>query len=733
MKKFTLLAFSFLAFQCLLNAQDNIQDLRSNYNVGDEVTITGIVINGAEMGSSVRYIQDGTAGIAIYPGADWSAWTEPLRGDEMTVTGEITEFNGLLEVGPSLTAVSINSSGNPLPDFEYTDLSDFGEDFEAQLLHLDQVQFQDGGGTFEGNSTYSFLLDGEQGVIYLRSGSALEGQIIPAGEVSLRGILSQFTFDGVGGYQLLPRDLEDIISDSSINLVSKLNQSTHSQTSITVNWLTDTPGTSVVNYGTDQSNLDQTVTGEDGVTYHETTISGLTPGTIYFMSAESSNDDSSVESSVSAFATISESSGDITVYFTGSVQTDAASIEEAYSTGAATNDTIAAYIDRCNSTLDLAVYNNSDPTIMSAIDDAYDRGVQVRYIIQGTNVNAGIQQINDNIPVHERLDDNGSGMHNKFVIIDAEDTDNCVLLTGSTNFTTNGLVEDYNNLIIFQDQSLCRGYRVEFEEMWGGSGAQPVPGNSKFSTDKLNNTPKNYTIGGSPVEVYFSPTDGTSDGIAQAIESTDNDLDFALLVFTRDELAEAVAEEDNLFLVVARGMVEQVSGQGSDFDFLVEEGVDVESHEQQQYQLHHKYCIIDHSAPDSNPTVVTGSHNWSSSAENTNDENTVVVHDARVANLYYQEWLKRWEELTVGVNDIESNWSVRFFPNPADTEVNLFIDNPLFSNLKVQIRDLTGKLVYEDYLSSKKATLDVSSYESGIYTITITDGTYSNSEKLVIQ
>ncbi|HIN42264.1 MAG TPA: hypothetical protein EYM86_07435, partial [Flavobacteriales bacterium] len=54
-----------------LSAQTDIQDLRSNYNIGDVVTITGIVTSGADLGS-VRYIQDASAGIALYPGSDWT-------------------------------------------------------------------------------------------------------------------------------------------------------------------------------------------------------------------------------------------------------------------------------------------------------------------------------------------------------------------------------------------------------------------------------------------------------------------------------------------------------------------------------------------------------------------------------------------------------------------------------------------------------------------------------------
>ncbi|MFK7757818.1 MAG: phospholipase D-like domain-containing protein [Flavobacteriales bacterium] len=721
-----------LSIALLSYAQTDIADLRNNYNVGEVVTATGIVTNGAEMGSTVRYMQDGTAGIAVYIGS-WEGFTEPQRGDEITVTGEITEFNGLLEIGPNLTAVNINSSGNTSPDFEFIDLGDFNEGVEGELVSFEGAQFVDGGSTFAGNSTYTFLHEGEQGIIYIRAGSVLEGTIIPAGQISLRGICSQFSFDGFGGYQLLPRDEEDLISDSSINLVSLLTQSEHTQNSITVNWLTDTPGSSELFYGTDPNNLSNSITGTPDVTSHEVTLTDLEPGTVYYVSAVSSNEDSSVESSVSSFVTISESSGEILVYFTGSVDTSVATTEEAIGLGIYSNDTIAAYIDRAQETLDLAVYNNNDATVMSAVNDAYERGVQIRYVSHGFTNNIGFGQLNSNIPILERQDDNGSGMHNKFVIIDANDADNCVLITGSTNFTTNGFVDDFNNFIIFQDQSICRGYQVEFEEMWGGPGPQPLLGNSKFGADKLNNTPKNYTVGGSPVEVYFSPTDGTTDAIEEAIISADSDLDFALLVLTRDQLAEAIAEEDNLFLLVARGMIEQTSGTGSDAQFLIDEGVDIESHEGVQYSLHHKYAIIDHASPESDPQVVTGSHNWSSSAENVNDENTVIVHDERIANLYYQEWFKRWSELTVGVEDINNAWEVRFFPNPVSDQLNLFVDNSQNRDLTVQLTDVTGKTVYTSALVGKKHIVPVTELSTGVYVLSILDGSSVYTEKIVVE
>jgi len=58
--------------------------------------------------------------------------------------------------------------------------------------------------------------------------------------------------------------------------------------------------------------------------------------------------------------------------------------------------------------------------------------------------------------------------------------------------------------------------------------------------------------------------------------------------------------------------------------------------------MHHKYLIVDNSDPSSDPLLLTGSHNWSSSAEYRNDENTLIVHDATIANIYYQEFTERF-------------------------------------------------------------------------------------------
>lgn len=721
----------FLAAAFSANAQDDILDARTNYDIDDEVTVTGIVTNDGALGS-VRYIQDASAGVALYPGDDWTGFDEPQIGDEITITGLLSEFNGLLEVGPDLSSVTINSSGNALPDFQVITAGEAGEDLEGELVTIEGCFFEIGGGcefgsgaqTMTGNSTYPFIANSEQGVIYVRDGNPLEGEILPTGETTVHGIVSQFSFSGFGGYQILPRNTDDLVGTSAINLASVVDQYDIVTDAISIQWSTDIAGDSKVEYGTTTA-LGMDVSDATVATDHQLTIDGLEAGTIYYIRASSTSGDDTAESSIKPYCTKSNSSGDIRVYFTQEVETSVATEEDAVALFEDMNDTIAAYIMGAQHTIDMAIYNINNSVIVDAINFAFNNGVDVRYIAQGTNLNAGVDDFESGIPINYREDDEGSGMHNKFIIVDADYEADAFVLTGSTNMTTNNLIDDFNNLIIFQDQSMARGYRLEFNEMWGSDGPEPDAGNSKFGANKTVNTPKKYVVGESPVEVYFSPTDNTTAALQCAVESTQSALNFCLLTLTRDELADAMIAVDNIF-VDARGIIEQTSGQGSDYDYILDEGFDVQSHEGVTGQLHHKYAIVDHAQPTQDPMVITGSHNWSSSAENVNDENTVVVHDARVANLYYQEFTARWDELGTSVEE-HTSVELTLYPNPVNTELTIIASET--EMIQFKIISFEGKIIREGQAQGW-TTVDCADFSSGIYTVITNDGGSSKFVKM---
>ena len=191
--------------------------------------------------------------------------------------------------------------------------------------------------------------------------------------------------------------------------------------------------------------------------------------------------------------------------------------------------------------LDVAVYNHSDAMITSAINDAYERGVRVRYITCESTATMALGSLNDNIPVLERPEVMGI-MHNKFIIIDADIADSSWVLSGSTNWTSEQIFNDPNHIIMVQDQSVARTYELEFNEMWGSDGDEPDEANAKFGSDKSNNTPHHFIVNGNQFEVYFSPSDNTTLNISNALKTADEEIDFALLVFTNNQLGNTIVE-----------------------------------------------------------------------------------------------------------------------------------------------------------------------------------------------
>ena len=702
-----------------LVAQENILDMRENYNIGQTVTVTGVVTSDDNLGS-VRYLQDATAGIALYPGQDWTAWeATPQIGDSLSVTGEITEYNGLLEVGPNLTDVTFFGQGTVPTPLEITP-SQMGENLEGQLVRINGVTFPLAGTFITGNNTYDFTSAGESGVIYVRTSNSLVGQELTGCEVDMLGIVSQFSFDGFGGYQLLPRGPVDLIPASALCYTSPVSQTNLATTSFTLSWTTDLACDGTVEYGLTED-LGLTASAITGNTpSHFVNLEGLEPGTIYYARAVSTLEDgSSALSTIRPYATVSESSGDIHVYFNGPVDHSVATEELALSLGTDMNDTVAAWIMSAQHTLDVAAYNLNDQTVEDAVNAAAANGVQIRWIYEGQNANIGLSSLDASVVTHPRTDGEGSGMHNKFIIGDADYAESSFVLTGSTNLTTGQLVSDLNNVIVLEDQSLARAYELEFEEMWGAEGMTPDAANAKFGADKSWNTPVDFLVGGSSVELYFSPTDGTNAAILSEIEAANANFEFALLTLTRDDLGDAIVELNQSFFVSPVGVIEQVNTTGSEFDNLISNGVQAYAHDVSG-DCHHKYAIVDHSEVGSDPLVITGSHNWSSSAENVNDENTVIVHDARVANLYHQEFRGILNALNGGGDAVQDlgvrHWTL--MPNPAREQAWVQGVNATDA---VTVLDAGGRQVQLDvWRQGNVAQLELGALSPGMYHVVVT-------------
>jgi len=742
MKKLIILFLFLITNHSVWSQLISIADARLQ-PIGSTVTVSGIVTSGAEFGT-IRYMQDGTGGIAVFS----SGLSTTVRGDLVTVTGVTSQFQNLLEITP-VNSWSLVASGNPLPTPIVLTPNQVVENYESMLIQINNVNFATSG-VFQGNASYNFTSNGETGVVYIRSSNPLVGTAIPTSNITLYGLVSQFG----NQYQILPRDINDLVTSSGIAITTTPYPVNISNSGFFVAWNTNIPGDAFIRYGNTPNLELGSIAGSTGTSSPVIAISGTDASELFYVQAFSVDGNDTAFSAVKPYITASNSTGIIKTYFNRPVDLNVASplSNTAQYISLAFDDTLKAYIDRAINTLDIAIYSFDDTNtgqISAAVNDAYNRGVRVRLIADGGNANAGLANLNPAIPVllSPTTPVNYYGiMHNKFFVIDAAhpDATKPVIMSGSTNWSSDQLTVDRNNLLFIQDQSLAKVYEMEFEEMWGGSGAQPVPGNSKFGPDKQDNTPHEINVAGTLVESYFSPTDNTNNQILRTISSANHELYFATLVFTRFDLAYGIEERVDLHGVYAAGIMDD-STNGSGTSFLIMQGVMGNNmllfdHASQPGILHHKYLIVDQNYFGSDPLVLTGSHNWSSSANIRNDENTLIIHSQLQANQFYQEFHNLFNSNggAVGVNELaDANSNLLVYPNPASTAIRMKMIDVKDENLTVEFLSLDGKVVIEKLVAGIQMEEGVSfenhSLSKGVYVIRITGKLTNEVRKVVIQ
>lgn len=681
-----------------------------NAAIGTTVTVSGIVTSGPSLGS-VRYVQDATGGIAAFPGSGSTPGFAPDMGDAITLTGTLTEYSGLLEITP-ISAFTVSSSGNALPEAQVISPNGVDESVEGRIVRLEGVTFS-ATGTFA-SDTYVMQSGGQQANLYLRTGHPLIGTPIPAGAVDVTGIASQYdpSLPYTSGYQLLPRSASDITPYGSIAILPPVSQSAIVPDGFTLQWQTNTAGSSQVFYGTTPT-LGSLAGNPTATTSHSVQLSGLGSATFYYARCFSVDGADTAFSGTGLYSTASSMGGDIRVYFNQSVDHSVSNGTDAIPLFGAVDDTVIAYIDRAQQTLDIAMYNTNSNPVVVAVNAAHDRGVVVRWVAEGSNANYALSSLDPAIPVVYRTDGLGSGTHDKFFVIDAEDAARATIMSGSCNWTTSSFFEDYNNLVFIQDQALARCYRTEFEEMWGGSGAQPVSALSRFGADKTDNTPHLFNVGGTLVESWFSPTDGVTAHIAAALNNAQHSLRFALYVLTENSLGDAIVAANNRPGVTVVGDVEDIYTIGSEYAYLLGQGVDVASHLDEPGSLHHKYAIIDEGTMD-DPLVITGSHNWTTSAETVNDENTLMIHSEAIANQFYQEWTAR-HNAVMAIAETGGTPDLSVWPVPARDVLHVLLPRkgPTY---ELRLLDATGRTVLR-VMASENTDLYVGRSPAGIYVL----------------
>ncbi len=323
---------------------------------------------------------------------------------------------------------------------------------------------------------------------------------------------------------------------------------------------------------------------------------------------------------------------------------------------------LIAFFAGARASIDYCCYNSSRPDVVQALLAAHSRGVHVRVITDNRRLentwvvqlrSAGVVVWSDSIGPHA-----SNYMHNKFAVRDLADADstNDRLWVASYNPNDGELRADC--AIEIPHTGLAQAYRAEFEQMWGGSGPNPDPAYAVFHTGKTDVLATHrYELNGYTVEVYFAPQDRPVDTIAARAAAAQRHLLFGVFSFTHDNLGIEMVRlwQDSVWV---GGVIDRsgIRSQGTEYPRLLAAGVPVyeDSVPFGEKILHEKLMVID------STVTVVGSANWSNNGNRLNDENSLILHDPRLARRFLAELHERFYEATHP--GVAEGTTVRFEP-----------------------------------------------------------------------
>jgi phosphatidylserine/phosphatidylglycerophosphate/cardiolipin synthase-like enzyme len=137
-----------------------------------------------------------------------------------------------------------------------------------------------------------------------------------------------------------------------------------------------------------------------------------------------------------------------------------------------------------------------------------------------------------------------------------------------------------------------------------------------------------------PIPVYFSPNGGCADAIIKEIDSAKSEVLVQAYYFTSAPIGKALIDAHKRAILVEiildRSQVKP-DGQYCPAKFFLDAGIPVYIDSAHQI-AHNKIMIIDRT------TVITGSFNFTRTAEERNAENLLVIPSKELAAKYLENW-----------------------------------------------------------------------------------------------
>ncbi len=291
------------------------------------------------------------------------------------------------------------------------------------------------------------------------------------------------------------------------------------------------------------------------------------------------------------------------------------------------DEIIAADILNAQFSIEIATFDLDSPAIIDALIEAERRELTVRLVTDDShNPEVVTNRLRRNgISVVE--DKRSALMHNKFIVIDEH-----IVWMGSLNFTSNGVFCNNNVVVRWDSAELAENYLIEMAEMYD---------DRSFGPRSPYNTTDSLVIDGIYVENHFAPEVEVAPIIAQEVAQADEEILFLAFSFTFDGIGQNVIDRAYKGVDVA-GVFESI---GSDTQysyygkFVAENLPNLQVRKDGNSRImHEKLFIID------GDTVIFGSFNFSNNANDSNDENIMIVRDEEFATHFVDEFNRVWEE-----------------------------------------------------------------------------------------
>jgi len=307
--------------------------------------------------------------------------------------------------------------------------------------------------------------------------------------------------------------------------------------------------------------------------------------------------------------------------------------------------------------LDIAIYEYQLQAIIDAVNAAFARGGQVRvlYHAQPDDPDTTLNEANlAQLPAaNKRGRVTHNIFHDKFIVLSRVDgvgqRQPQAVLCGSTNFTANGVYRQANVLHTLDDVTIATRYLQTFEEVWANPADVAATRNWITEHNPMDPT--------QPLFAGFSPRSGGGDlrEFVEIIEAASKDVLFVTAFALPDAILNALLGKphDDILRYGLQNTASRITGFHADrsAEFaataLLNTGLEGWLKENMKGQkgnllVHTKAVVVDFTSD--RPTIISGSHNLSTSASNGNDENYLIIRgDTDLADRYGLELLRFYE------------------------------------------------------------------------------------------